>query len=123
MAMPLCAASASVPFSLIAPQEFAKTSTRLRTGKIGFTQRLSSGDIGLTQQPPPGTFAERLTRARKLTGASRPEVAAAAGVSHYTVGTWERGDEANPSMAALIGMSALLGVSIDWLAHGSAIAG
>lgn len=86
--------------------------------KLGFTQGLSRGKLGLTQKLTTETFGGRLQRARKIAGKSRDEVATAAGVSEHTVGAWERGDEINPTMASLAGMSYLLGVSVDWLIHG-----
>lgn len=46
------------------------------------------------------------------------QVGAAAGVSEYTVGAWERGEEGNPTLASLAGISVFLGVSVDWLVHG-----
>ncbi len=65
-------------------------------------------------------FAGRLTEARKKKGLTQDNVAEKLGVSFQSVSLWERGMNA-PDISKLPELSALLGVSIDWLLKGAPI--
>lgn len=63
------------------------------------------------------TFGERMKWAREQRGMSQPDLAHAMGVAPMTISKWERG-AMDPGSTKLRTISALLGVSADWLLNG-----
>ena len=59
-------------------------------------------------------LGEKITYGRKRAGMSQIDLADALGVSRQSVSKWETG-EANPEIAKLPQLAAVLGVSTDWL--------
>lgn len=62
-------------------------------------------------------IGERITKARENLRITRFEVADSMCLSKSIIGKWERG-ESNPSIAHLIKLAEVLGVSFEWLATG-----
>lgn len=62
--------------------------------------------------------ARRLTRARKLAGLSSRQLSDLAGVSDGFAAQIERGDAKAPAFGVIDSFAQVLGVSLDWLAHG-----
>lgn len=59
-------------------------------------------------------FNERLQTARKTFGATQKEVAEYLGISERSYRHWENGTR-EPSIASLVKIADLYGVSLDWL--------
>lgn len=63
--------------------------------------------------------ARRLTRARKLAGLSSRQLSGLAGVSDGFAAQIERGEAKAPAFGVIASFADVLGVSLDWLAHGT----
>ena len=61
-----------------------------------------------------GTFAQRLSQARRQCGLTQAEVAEKLNVSFQAVSLWERA-ETQPEIGKLTEIARLLGVTTDWL--------
>jgi transcriptional regulator with XRE-family HTH domain len=65
-----------------------------------------------------GDTVSRLTRARKLGGLSGRQLSQLAGVADGFASMIERGVSRAPSFGVMDAFALVLGVSLDWLAHG-----
>lgn len=64
------------------------------------------------------TIGKRISEARKTKGYTQEYIAEQLGVSRQAVSKWEQ-DQTSPDTRNLIGLSKLLGVTVDYLAVGS----
>lgn len=63
--------------------------------------------------------ARRLTRARKLGGLSSRQLSELAGLANGFAAQIERGAAKAPAFGVIDSLAQVLGLSLDWLAHGT----